>query len=103
MVKLFVCVQDGLVQEELSTYADDVFESPSEAAIRENDANKMPCETDLTGSALGKPELERSHLMLWVFILLIHTHKHQHKHTHGQLFAYVKVLFIVIILNTVSY
>ncbi|XP_026993512.2 inactive rhomboid protein 1 isoform X5 [Tachysurus fulvidraco] len=56
--------RDGLVQEELSTYADDVFESPSEAAIRENDANKVPCETDLTGSALGKPELERSHLML---------------------------------------
>ncbi|XP_060795680.1 inactive rhomboid protein 1 isoform X1 [Neoarius graeffei] len=56
--------RDGLVQEELSTYADDVFESPSEAAIRENDANKVPCETNLTGSALGKPELERSHLML---------------------------------------
>ncbi|XP_035389478.1 inactive rhomboid protein 1 isoform X1 [Electrophorus electricus] len=56
--------RDGLVQDELSTYMDDVFESPSEAAIRENDASQVPEESDLTGSALGKSELERSHLML---------------------------------------
>ncbi|XP_062859880.1 inactive rhomboid protein 1 isoform X2 [Trichomycterus rosablanca] len=56
--------RDGLIQEELSTYVDDVFESPSEAAFHENDASKLPDEMGLTGSALGKPELERSHFML---------------------------------------
>lgn len=57
--------RDDLVQEELSTYADDVFESPSEADIREKDnTSKAENEAELTGSALGKPELERSHLML---------------------------------------
>ncbi|XP_076856430.1 inactive rhomboid protein 1 [Brachyhypopomus gauderio] len=56
--------KDGLVQEELSTYMDDVFESPSEAAIRESDVSQAPEEADLTGSALGKTDLERSHLML---------------------------------------
>ncbi|XP_066519946.1 inactive rhomboid protein 1 isoform X2 [Hoplias malabaricus] len=56
--------RDGLIQEELSTYADEVFESPSEADVRENDTNKLSEETDLTGGALGKTDLERSHLML---------------------------------------
>ncbi|XP_034073031.1 inactive rhomboid protein 1 isoform X2 [Gymnodraco acuticeps] len=49
--------REGL-QDELSSYADDVFETPSEAAIDPLD------ESDLTGSALDKNELERSHLML---------------------------------------
>uniref|UniRef100_A0A7N8WLT1 Inactive rhomboid protein n=1 Tax=Mastacembelus armatus TaxID=205130 RepID=A0A7N8WLT1_9TELE len=44
--------------DELSSYADEVFETPSEAAIEELD------ESELTGSALDKKELERSHLML---------------------------------------
>uniref|UniRef100_A0A8B9KGR4 Inactive rhomboid protein n=1 Tax=Astyanax mexicanus TaxID=7994 RepID=A0A8B9KGR4_ASTMX len=56
--------RDGLVQEELSTYADEVFESPSEAAIRVNNTDKVGDELDLTGSALDKTDLERSHLML---------------------------------------
>ncbi|XP_076025750.1 inactive rhomboid protein 1 isoform X2 [Genypterus blacodes] len=49
--------RDGL-QDDLSSYADEVFETPSEAAIKEME------ESDLTGSALDKSELERSHLML---------------------------------------
>lgn len=57
-------MQDGL-QDELSSYADEVFETPSEAAIKELD------EGELTGSALDKNELERSHLMLWVYICTI--------------------------------
>ncbi|XP_015215862.1 inactive rhomboid protein 1 isoform X3 [Lepisosteus oculatus] len=56
--------RDGLMHEELSTYADEVFESPSEAAIKEVEAGRAPDEPDLTGSALDKTELERSHLML---------------------------------------
>lgn len=56
----FPPVQDGLL-DELSSYADEVFETPSEAAIRPSD------ESELTGSALDKKELERSHLMLWAF------------------------------------
>lgn len=55
-----VC-QDGL-QDELSSYADEVFETPSEAAVNQLD------ESELTGSPLDKNELERSHLMLWVRI-----------------------------------
>lgn len=51
--------QDGL-QDELSSYADEVFETPSEAAVNQLD------ESELTGSPLDKNELERSHLMLWV-------------------------------------
>ncbi|XP_043110386.1 inactive rhomboid protein 1 isoform X2 [Puntigrus tetrazona] len=51
--------KDGLAHEELSTYADEVFESPSEAAIK-----VAGDERDLTGSALERTELERSHLML---------------------------------------
>ncbi|XP_066544932.1 inactive rhomboid protein 1 isoform X1 [Amia ocellicauda] len=56
--------RDGLMHEELSTYADEVFESPSEAAIKEAEAGRPVDEADLSGSALDKSELERSHLML---------------------------------------
>uniref|UniRef100_A0A8C7T3P3 Inactive rhomboid protein n=1 Tax=Oncorhynchus mykiss TaxID=8022 RepID=A0A8C7T3P3_ONCMY len=58
--------RDGLRRgdEELSTYADDVFDSPSEAAIKEEESNTAVDESDLTGGALDKNELERSHLML---------------------------------------
>lgn len=52
------------MQEELSTYADEVFESPSEAVIKEAASSSKNDETELTGSALDKTELERSHLML---------------------------------------
>lgn len=54
-------LQDGL-QDELSSYADEVFETLSEAAVNQLD------ESELTGSPLDKNELERSHLMLWVQI-----------------------------------
>ncbi|KAI4822144.1 hypothetical protein KUCAC02_007706 [Chaenocephalus aceratus] len=56
--------RDTLMQEELSTYADEVFESPSEAAMKEDEPCSQMDETELTGSALDKTELERSHLML---------------------------------------
>ncbi|XP_068610468.1 inactive rhomboid protein 1-like [Brachionichthys hirsutus] len=49
--------RDGL-QDDLSSYADDVFETPSEAALQQLD------DGELTGSALDKNDLERSHLML---------------------------------------
>ncbi|XP_029977686.1 inactive rhomboid protein 1 isoform X2 [Sphaeramia orbicularis] len=49
--------RDGL-HDELSSYADEVFETASEAAIKQVD------ECELTGSALDRNELERSHLML---------------------------------------
>ncbi|XP_042252822.1 inactive rhomboid protein 1 isoform X2 [Thunnus albacares] len=49
--------REGL-QDELSSYADEVFETPSEAALQHLD------ESELTGSALDKNELEKSHLML---------------------------------------
>nr|XP_057917826.1 inactive rhomboid protein 1 isoform X4 [Doryrhamphus excisus] len=49
--------EEGL-QDELSSYADEVFETASEAACQ------MVDEGDLTGSALDRNELERSHLML---------------------------------------
>lgn len=52
------------MQEELSTYADEVFESPSEAAMKEAEPSGTKDEMELTGSALDKTELERSHLML---------------------------------------
>lgn len=52
------------MHEELSTYADEVFESPSEAALKEAEPSSKKDETELTGSALDKTELERSHLML---------------------------------------
>ncbi|XP_077358295.1 inactive rhomboid protein 1 isoform X2 [Festucalex cinctus] len=44
--------------DELSSYADEVFETASEAA------RHQPDESELTGSALDRNELERSHLML---------------------------------------
>lgn len=50
-------LQEGL-QDELSSYADEVFETPSEAALKQLD------ESELTGSALDRNELERSHLMM---------------------------------------
>lgn len=55
-------LQEGL-QDELSSYADDVFETASEAALKQVDESK------LTGSALDKSALERSHLMLCVYHL----------------------------------
>ncbi|KAJ8363765.1 hypothetical protein SKAU_G00125960 [Synaphobranchus kaupii] len=56
--------RDGLMHDELSTFADEVFESPSEAAIKEAESSKAADDSDMTGSALDKSELERSHLML---------------------------------------
>ncbi|XP_036593757.1 inactive rhomboid protein 1 isoform X1 [Trichosurus vulpecula] len=55
--------REGVLHEELSTYPDEVFESPSEAALKEWE-EKVPEQADLTGGALDKSELERSHLML---------------------------------------
>ncbi|NXU68682.1 RHDF1 protein, partial [Horornis vulcanius] len=55
--------REGVLHEELSTYPDEVFESPSEAAIKDADV-KPQDQTDLTGGALDKNELERSHLLL---------------------------------------
>ncbi|XP_047233543.1 inactive rhomboid protein 1 isoform X2 [Girardinichthys multiradiatus] len=49
--------RDGF-HEELSSFADDVFETPSEADLKQLD------ESVLTGSALDKNKLERTHLML---------------------------------------
>lgn len=49
--------RDGL-HDELSSYTDEVFETPSEAAIKQLD------ESELTGSALDRTALARSHLML---------------------------------------
>ncbi|XP_048090018.1 inactive rhomboid protein 1 isoform X2 [Alosa alosa] len=55
--------RDCFMHEEMSTYADEVFETPSEAAIKEAEASQVE-ESELTGSALDKNELERSHLMM---------------------------------------
>ena len=52
------------MHEELSTYAAEVFESLSEASIKDAEPSSKLEETELTGSALDKTELERSHLML---------------------------------------
>ncbi|XP_049758820.1 inactive rhomboid protein 1 isoform X9 [Elephas maximus indicus] len=54
--------REGVLHEELSTYPDEVFETPSEAALK--DWEKAPEQADLTGGALERSELERSHLML---------------------------------------
>ncbi|XP_045704905.1 inactive rhomboid protein 1 isoform X4 [Phyllostomus hastatus] len=54
--------REGVLHEELSTYPDEVFESPSEAALK--DWEKAPDQADMTGGALDRTELERSHLML---------------------------------------
>lgn len=64
VLSLFFPFQDILMHEELSTYADEVFESPSEAALKEVESGSKKDETELTGSALDKTELERSHLLL---------------------------------------
>nr|XP_060642687.1 inactive rhomboid protein 1 isoform X5 [Anolis sagrei ordinatus] len=58
--------REGVLQEELSTCPDEVFESPSEAAIKETEAKLPPPEEQpaLTGGALDRSELERSHLLL---------------------------------------
>ncbi|XP_078519197.1 inactive rhomboid protein 1 isoform X1 [Lissotriton helveticus] len=55
--------REGVLHEELSTYPDEVFESPSEAAIKESELT-IKDQIELTGSALEKSELEKSHLML---------------------------------------
>ncbi|KFO34796.1 Inactive rhomboid protein 1 [Fukomys damarensis] len=57
--------REGVLHEELSTYPDEVFESPSEAALKAWE--KAPEQADLTGGALDRSELERSHLMLPFF------------------------------------
>ncbi|XP_008585516.1 PREDICTED: inactive rhomboid protein 1 isoform X3 [Galeopterus variegatus] len=54
--------REGVHYEELSTYPDEVFESPSEAALA--DWEKSLEQADLTGGALDRSELERSRLML---------------------------------------
>ncbi|XP_053132302.1 inactive rhomboid protein 1 isoform X2 [Hemicordylus capensis] len=56
--------REGVLHEELSTYPDEVFESPSEAAIKEMEAKPQQSQPGLTGGALDRSELERSHLML---------------------------------------
>ncbi|XP_067329137.1 inactive rhomboid protein 1 isoform X1 [Anolis sagrei] len=58
--------REGVLQEELSTCPDEVFESPSEAAIKETEVKLPPPEEQpaLTGGALDRSELERSHLLL---------------------------------------
>ncbi|KAJ6655947.1 hypothetical protein lerEdw1_004532 [Lerista edwardsae] len=56
--------REGVLPEELSTYPDEVFESPSEAAARDPEAKPPPAQPGLTGGALDRSELERSHLML---------------------------------------
>ncbi|NXJ12457.1 RHDF1 protein, partial [Odontophorus gujanensis] len=55
--------REGVLHEELSTYPDEVFESPSEAAVKDTEVKPLD-QTDLTGGALDKNELERSHLLL---------------------------------------
>ncbi|XP_064415158.1 inactive rhomboid protein 1 isoform X2 [Latimeria chalumnae] len=55
--------REGILHEELSTYPDEVFESPSEAALKEAEAKSLN-QSDLTGSALDRTELEKTHLML---------------------------------------
>uniref|UniRef100_A0A9J7XYX2 Inactive rhomboid protein n=1 Tax=Cyprinus carpio carpio TaxID=630221 RepID=A0A9J7XYX2_CYPCA len=64
----YVCLwcvwpQDALMQEEMSTFHDEVFESPSDSTMKDVDSKQLD-ESELTGSALDKSELERSHLML---------------------------------------
>ncbi|XP_077383395.1 inactive rhomboid protein 1 isoform X3 [Festucalex cinctus] len=56
--------RDVLMPEELSSYTDEVFESPSEAAMNDATHSEKKDEMELTGSALDKTALERSHLML---------------------------------------
>lgn len=55
--------RDVMMQEEMSTIHDEVFESPSDSTMKDVDSKQLD-ESELTGSALEKSELERSHLML---------------------------------------
>ncbi|XDV12594.1 hypothetical protein PO909_001219 [Leuciscus waleckii] len=55
--------RDAMMQEEMSTFHDEVFESPSDSTMKDVDSKQLD-ESELTGSALEKSELERSHLML---------------------------------------
>lgn len=57
------------MQEEMSTFHDEVFESPSDSTTKDVDSKQLD-ESELTGSALDKSELERSHLMLWVWYFI---------------------------------
>ena len=61
---LYVSAQDAFMHEDQSTFADEVFESPSDATLQDSDLSKQLDESDMTGSALNKSDLERSHLML---------------------------------------
>ncbi|KAG5832172.1 hypothetical protein ANANG_G00288280 [Anguilla anguilla] len=56
--------KDRSVREELSSYPDEVFESPSNGSVKEAEPLRVAEDSDLTGSALDKNELERSHLMM---------------------------------------
>ncbi|XP_053550495.1 inactive rhomboid protein 1 isoform X3 [Bombina bombina] len=57
--------REGALHEDMSSYPDEVFESPSEAAMKEAEQTvKSEDEVERTGSALDKSELEKSHLML---------------------------------------
>ncbi|KAL4823768.1 hypothetical protein H8958_008213 [Nasalis larvatus] len=49
--------QEGILHEELSTYLDEVFESPSEAALQ--DWEKAPEQEDLTSRALDRMRLRQ--------------------------------------------
>ncbi|XP_070617674.1 inactive rhomboid protein 1 isoform X4 [Erythrolamprus reginae] len=55
--------REGVLTEEPSTYPDEVFESPSEAALRVPEAKALQAQPALTGGALDRSELERSHLL----------------------------------------
>uniref|UniRef100_A0A8C5SA51 Inactive rhomboid protein n=1 Tax=Laticauda laticaudata TaxID=8630 RepID=A0A8C5SA51_LATLA len=55
--------REGVLPEEPSTYPDEVFESPSEAALRVPEAKALQAQPALTGGALDRSELERSHLL----------------------------------------
>ncbi|XP_032086362.1 inactive rhomboid protein 1 isoform X2 [Thamnophis elegans] len=55
--------REGVLPEEPSTYPDEVFESPSEAALRVPEAKTLQAQPALTGGALDRSELERSHLL----------------------------------------
>lgn len=56
--------QEGLLPEEPSIYPDEVFETPSEAALKVPEAKMLQVQPALTGGALDRSELERSHLLL---------------------------------------
>ncbi|XP_061081155.1 inactive rhomboid protein 1-like isoform X2 [Conger conger] len=56
--------RDRSVREELCSYADEVFESASNGLVKEAEPLRVAEDSDLTGSALDKNELERSHLMM---------------------------------------